>query len=259
MAVVTVGMLAAALAVSAPALADVPAPASDEQVTPPSAPGDQQEPLQVAPPSRANGATTARIVAPTLARRRLGSAKPARRVQASTAWSHQPQVLLVLDATTRGGRDWVKVLLGDRPNGSTGWVPLDYVHLSHTDYWIEVRRGARRVTVYRAGKRVRSFRAVIGKRKTPTPLGLSAIYERNRQPNPRAFLGPWVLSLTSHSNVLDNYDGGPGRVAIHGRAGASFRDPLGSARSHGCIRVNNGDIAWMAKRITAGTPVQVRR
>jgi L,D-transpeptidase catalytic domain len=109
------------------------------------------------------------------------------------------------------------------------------------------------------GKRVHRFRAVIGKPSTPTPLGLAAIYERNRQPNPRAFLGPWSLSLTAHSNVLESYGGGPGRVAIHGRAGASLRDPLGSARSHGCIRVNNRNVLWMAKRIPPGTPVRIRR
>jgi hypothetical protein len=60
---------------------------------------------------------------------------------------------------------------------------------------------------------------VVGARRTPTPTGLAAIYERNRQPNPRAFLGPWALSFTSLSNVLESYGGGPGRVAIHGRAG----------------------------------------
>jgi hypothetical protein len=106
---------------------------------------------------------------------------------------------------------------------------------------------------------VRSFRAVVGAPSTPTPLGLGAIYERNRQPDPGAFLGPWALSLTLLSNVLENYGGGPGRVAIHGRAGASLRDPLGSARSHGCIRVNNDDVRWMAARVPTGTPVRVKR
>jgi L,D-transpeptidase catalytic domain len=134
-------------------------------------------------------------------------------VQASTSWSHQPQVLLVLAATTRDGRDWVKVRLGDRPNTAAGWIPGDHVRLDHTSYWVEVRRGARRVTIFRKGKRIRSFRAVIGKPSTPTPLGLAAIYESNRQPNPRDFLGPWALSLTALSNVLESYGGGPGRVA----------------------------------------------
>jgi lipoprotein-anchoring transpeptidase ErfK/SrfK len=168
-------------------------------------------------------------------------------------------VLLVLDAATSEFRDWVKLLLANRPNGSAGWVPRDRVVLSRTRYWVTVHVRKRRVAVFRDGERVRRFRAVVGAPRTPTPRGLAAIYERNRQPDPHAFLGPWALPLTSFSEVLESYGGGPGRVAIHGRAGVSLRDPLGSARSHGCIRVDNDDIRWMAARIPAGTPVRVRR
>jgi lipoprotein-anchoring transpeptidase ErfK/SrfK len=251
------GFFAALLVAPSAALADKAPPAT---IPPPPAPGVKQPRLfHVRAPSRAHGATIARIIAPTYARRYVDTPKHARRVQASTAWSHQPQVLLVLAATTRAGQDWVKVRLGDRPNNAAGWVPRSHVRLGHTYYWVEVRRHSRRVTVYRKGRRMRSFKAVIGKPSTPTPLGLAAIYERNRQPNPRDFLGPWALSLTAHSNVLESYGGGPGRVAIHGRAGASLRDPLGSARSHGCIRIANTNVSWMAKHIPPGTPVRIKR
>jgi lipoprotein-anchoring transpeptidase ErfK/SrfK len=100
---------------------------------------------------------------------------------------------------------------------------------------------------------------VIGAPGTPTPRGLAAIYERNRQPDPHGFIGPWSLSLTAHSNVLESFGGGPGRVAIHGREGASLRDPLGSARSHGCVRVSSRAVTWLALRAVPGTPVDVRR
>jgi lipoprotein-anchoring transpeptidase ErfK/SrfK len=62
--------------------------------------------------------------------------------------------------------------------------------------------------------------------------------------------------------VLARYDGGDGRVALHGRGGASLRDPLGSARSHGCVRLENTAIDWLVRAISsarlAGTPVDVR-
>jgi lipoprotein-anchoring transpeptidase ErfK/SrfK len=215
--------------------------------------------FHVRAPSRAHGATTARIIAPTFARRFIGSRKHASRVHTATSWSHQPQVLLVLAAARRDGRDWLKVRLASRPNGSWGWIPRDHAALGHTPYWIDVRTRARRVTIYRDGKRIRRYRAVVGKPSTPTPIGLAAIYERNPQPNRHAFLGPWALALTIFSDVLDNYGGGPGRVAIHGRAGASLRDPLGSARSHGCIRIDNRPVSWMARHIPRGTPVRIRR
>jgi lipoprotein-anchoring transpeptidase ErfK/SrfK len=92
----------------------------------------------------------------------------------------------------------------------------------------------------------------------PAPLIAGhAIYERNAQPSANGFLGPWVLSLTASSNVLENFEGGPGRVGIHGRGGASLLDPLGSARSHGCIRISNAPVRWLARRARPGTPVRV--
>jgi lipoprotein-anchoring transpeptidase ErfK/SrfK len=256
-AITIVAMLTTGLIAPAAALAQEPVPQPTPAPTPP--PPEKERPFEVPAPPRAKGSTVARIVAPTFARARLTSARRGSRVSTVTAWSKQPQVLLVLDAATVDGRDWVKLLLANRPNGSAGWVPRDRVALDRTRYWVTIRLHARRVIVYRDGRRARRFRAVVGAPGTPTPRGLAAIYERNRQPDPNAFLGPWALSLTSLSDVLKSYGGGPGRTAIHGRAGASLSDPLGSARSHGCIRVNNDDIRWMADRIPAGTPVRVTR
>jgi len=243
------------LSVSAASAAAQAPPENTPPPTPAAKPPDKE--LDIAAPSRKHGATTARIAAPTSARPRPGSRKRGVRVSTQTAWSGQPQVLLVLDAATRKGEDWVKVLLPVRPNGSSGWIPRDRVVLGRTPYWVDVRLGARRVTVYRNGKRARRFGAVIGAPGTPTPRGLAAIYERNRQPDSGAFLGPWALPLTAFSNVLESFGGGPGRVGIHGRSGASLNDPLGSARSHGCIRISNGPVSWMAAKLPAGTPVDI--
>ena len=52
-----------------------------------------------------------------------------------------------------------------------------------------------------------------------------------------------------------------GTVGVHGRGGASLLDPLGSARSHGCIRLANTAIDWLAHAVGAarlpGIPVLV--
>jgi lipoprotein-anchoring transpeptidase ErfK/SrfK len=80
--------------------------------------------------------------------------------------------------------------------------------------------------------------------------------------NSADLLGSYVLPLTAHSNVLQEFGGGDGRVGIHGRGGASLLDPLGSARSHGCIRMSNRPIKWLVRRVGAhrvpGIPVRVR-
>jgi lipoprotein-anchoring transpeptidase ErfK/SrfK len=130
------------------------------------------------------------------------------------------------------------------------------VVLLHT--WVIVDRRARTVTVQRNGRRLRRFRAVVGKAATPTADGLAAIHEKDPQPDSTAFLGPWALSLTILSNVLHNFGGGPGRVAIHGRDAASLLNPLGSAASHGCIRIDNGPVTWMAHHLPQGTPAEIR-
>jgi lipoprotein-anchoring transpeptidase ErfK/SrfK len=218
------------------------------------------EPGAVGPNMRGEEpATTARVVVATAARRRPAGGRRIWRVATVTAWSGHAQTLLVVDRAVRDGREWLKVLLPIRPVGATGWIPRDKAVLDSTRYRMSLRLSTRRLTVYRDGRPVRRFRAVVGAPGTPTPRGLAAIYERNRQPDPGGFLGPWSLALTAMSDVLESFGGGPGRVAIHGREGASLSDPLGSARSHGCIRIDSGAVAWLARHTPPGTPVRIRR
>lgn len=207
----------------------------------------------------AKSAWTATPTYPTAARsapRR--DARRIARVTTTAAWDGGPVGLLVLGARhDSAGRLWVRVQLPERPNGRAGWIDADYAKLSRTPWRIVIDRGRRRAAVFRAGRRVRSWRVVVGKSGTPTPRGLFAVYERVRQPA-GSELGPWVLQLTAHSNTLMNYGGGPGRVALHGRAGPLLLDPLGSARSHGCIRMQNRIVRWLAARARPGTPVEIR-
>jgi lipoprotein-anchoring transpeptidase ErfK/SrfK len=179
------------------------------------------------------------------------------RLPTHAQWGGGPHVLLVLDSRMYKGKAWLRVALPNRPNGSSGWIREDFVRLRKTQWRVTVNRTAHTVTVYRDGRKQRSFQAVIGKDATPTPRGLYAIYEKLPQPDPKGFLGPWALHLTAFSDVLFNFGGGPGRVAIHGRDGTSLADPLGSSASHGCVRVDDVNIIWMAHVIPLGTPVLI--
>jgi hypothetical protein len=155
------------------------------------------------------------------------------------------------------GRLYVRVLLARRPNGSAGWIAADDATLSRTRWSVHVDTEARRVSVAHDGRTVNSFRAVVGRASSPTPHGRFAISELLEQQPPTRFLGGWVLPLTAFSGTYREFDGGPGRVAIHGRGGSSLRDPLGSAASHGCIRVSNSDASWLAHHLQAGVPVTI--
>ena len=209
------------------------------------------------PPGSAT-AWTARLVAPVTALSAPVSGRLVDRQSAFGSWSGGQVSLLVLGARTGSdGELWLRVLLPVRPNGTSGWVPADTVELGTTDWRIEISTERRTVEVFDHGSRVRTWAAVVGAPGTPTPHGLFAVYERVPLPDPAGFYGPWELHLTALSNVLTAFDGGPGRVAIHGRGGTSLRDPLGTARSHGCIRIDNSAIRFLATHVPIGTPVVV--
>ena len=170
--------------------------------------------------------------------------------------------LLVLRAARDSeGRCWLRVRLPSRPNNATAWVRADRVVLRPTRWRIVVAPGARTISVYRDGDLRRRFRVVVGAPGTPTPRGVFSIVGVWRW-YPADFLGSYILPLTAHSKVLQEFGGGDGRVGIHGRGGASLLDPLGSARSHGCIRLSNKAINWIVRKVGAhglpGVPVRVR-
>jgi lipoprotein-anchoring transpeptidase ErfK/SrfK len=211
-------------------------------------------------PSRADGALVAKVVVATVARAHPGAGARVWRVGTFTQWSHGPQQLLVLErALDSRGIEWLKVRLPIRPNGSSGWIRADFTFVSRTPYWIDASLGRRLVSVYKRGRLLREFRAVVGAPSTPTPVGLHAVYDPIPQGDPNGFEGPWVIHLTATSYVFKKFDGGDGRIGIHGRGGGSLRDPLGTARSHGCIRVDNGAVRWLIRVIPRGTPVNVHR
>jgi len=174
---------------------------------------------------------------------------------ADAAW-----LLVIGRSRAAHGRCWVQVRLPWRPNGSAGWINADKITPQRTPWRIVVSTTRRTLTLFRAGNVVRTVAVVVGKPSTPTPNGLFAVWWAIPW-HPDNFLGSWVLDLTAHSNALQQFDGGNGTVAIHGRGGASLEDPLGTADSHGCVRLSNDAIDWLVQTIgpsrLPGTPVQI--
>jgi len=209
-------------------------------------------------PGRA-GAWRAEIEARTAVFDRLPatSARPSRSLSPRDA----PWLLVLGRPRDAADHCWLQVRLPWRPNHASGWVDAGRVSVEQTPWRIEVSTRRRTLTLYKHGARAGSVPVVVGKPSTPTPTGLFAVTWAIRW-HPGDFLGSWVLELTAHSEVLQRFDGGDGTVGIHGRGGASLLDPLGSARSHGCIRLANRAIDWVVRRIGAsrlpGTPVDVR-
>ncbi|GAA2136405.1 L,D-transpeptidase [Actinomadura napierensis] len=151
--------------------------------------------------------------------------------------------------------DWLKVLLPIRPNGSTGWVKTSDVRLSTTTRRLEIDPKAFRFTVFDGGTVLRTGKVATGEGGTPTPAGRFYFTELVEPPNPDGGYGAYAFGLSGFSPTLRSFAGGPGQLAVHGTNKASA---LGGKASHGCVRVSNADITWMAKNLAIGTPVVVK-
>ncbi|MBO2455167.1 L,D-transpeptidase [Actinomadura barringtoniae] len=151
--------------------------------------------------------------------------------------------------------DWLKVLLPVRPNGSTGWVKASDVTLSSTTHRVEIDPKAFTFTVFDGDKVLRTGKVATGEGGTPTPAGRFYFTELVKPPNPKGDYGAYAFGLSGFSPTLRTFAGGPGQLAVHGTNRASA---LGGKASHGCVRVSNDDITWMAKNLAIGTPVVVK-
>lgn len=110
--------------------------------------------------------------------------------------------------------------------------------------------------VYRHALPVRRFPAVIGKPSTPTPKGDFFVEESLALPATEAG-APDALALSARSEVFQEFEGGPGQIAIHGVD--NIGGVPGTAVSHGCIRLATRPMHWLAFHIAPGTPVTVTR
>ncbi|MEA2493410.1 MAG: hypothetical protein QOJ29_1321 [Thermoleophilaceae bacterium] len=187
-------------------------------------------------------------------------AKPARGsatlrlVQARRPLTGVRTVLPVIGHSTMQGVGWLHVRLPGRPNGHTGWIRKSATTALITSWHVIVRTSTRRVVVYRHGRRLRTFKAVVGKPSTPTPHGEYFVEEAIRLR--AADVGaPFALALSARSNVLQEFDGGPGQIGLHGLANVG--GVLGTAVSHGCVRLNADAMRWLVARIGPGVPVTI--
>ncbi len=159
-------------------------------------------------------------------------------------------------ATTSAGARRLRVLLPGRPNSAKGWIAQRGTVATTTRWHIVIRTRSRKVFVYRSGRRVRTFGAVVGKPSTPTPHGRFFVEESVRMLAGSAG-APFALALSARSNVFQEFEGGPGQIAMHGVA--NLGGTPGTAISHGCVRLANHNIAWLAARVAPGVRVDITR
>ncbi|HEX8205137.1 MAG TPA: L,D-transpeptidase [Solirubrobacteraceae bacterium] len=162
-----------------------------------------------------------------------------------------PEVYLALSSREVDGVEWVRIRVPQRPNGTKGWVrrsSLGPLHLVRTR--LLVNRRTLRATLFRKGQKVWSSRIGVGAPSTPTPAG--RFWVRSRLRGMGGVYGPVAFGTAAYS-VLSEWPGG-GVIGIHGTDEPGL---LPGRVSHGCVRVPNGAIRRLARKMPIGTPVRI--
>ena len=150
---------------------------------------------------------------------------------------------------------WYKVLLNQRPNGSTGWVRAQDVNLVTTDYRVTIDLSDYSIVVQKGKNVVMNDKVGLGTSDNPTPPGQYYIVELLQPPDPNGAYGPYAYGLSGYSETLETFGGGPGQLGLHGTNNPSA---IGTNVSHGCIRLSNSNITKLAQLLPLGTPVQIK-
>ena len=114
---------------------------------------------------------------------------------------------------------------------------------------------AKRLTLFRRGRRVFSTTVAVGSPATPTPTGRYYVNQRLIPSYSGGPYGPAAIGISAYSTVLTGWtQGGP--IAIHGT-----NEPwsIGRAVSNGCIRMPNPVLRKLFAQTPSGTPVLIRR
>ncbi len=148
----------------------------------------------------------------------------------------------------------MRVLLPERPNGSSGWVRAADVELRTLHDEIEVDLAAHLLTWRHDDAIVLQSPVAVGALETPTPTGRFYVTDLLDTPDGGGY-GPYAIGISAHSGTLSEFGGGDGQIGLHGTS-----DPasIGQSVSHGCVRVPNELVARLATSLPLGTPVTLR-
>jgi lipoprotein-anchoring transpeptidase ErfK/SrfK len=138
-----------------------------------------------------------------------------------------------------------------------------------TPRFISVNKSAYNVSFWKFSlalgkyKRIRSYRVAIGAKGHETPLGMYFVQAKTRKPEwlvPKSDWAPQEMwgKIIPYGDINNPFDGP--FIAFdqkngYGLHGTKNVDSIGSAASHGCIRMKPDDAKDLYKRAPVGTPV----
>jgi lipoprotein-anchoring transpeptidase ErfK/SrfK len=127
---------------------------------------------------------------------------------------------------------------------------------------VTVSRAGRTARLFKRGELVRSYRVAVGEPRYPTPMGSFTVQGKQVNPAWNVPQSEWAGELAGRTipgGAPDNplkarWIGFNGSVGFHGTSSVGS---LGTAASHGCVRMSEGDVIDLYERVEVGTPVLV--
>ncbi|HTL89244.1 MAG TPA: L,D-transpeptidase [Leptolyngbya sp.] len=127
---------------------------------------------------------------------------------------------------------------------------------------LEIRLSQRRVNVYQGEHKVKSYSIAVGRPGWETPVGTYTVRQKIRNP-------AWVHPLKSGETIpggdpenplgrfwIGFWTDGKNWIGFHGTPNP---ESVGTAASHGCIRMYNRDVEELFTKVSLGTEVIVRK
>jgi lipoprotein-anchoring transpeptidase ErfK/SrfK len=162
-----------------------------------------------------------------------------------------PTVVFAVAAThDPAGRLWYLVDVPAPGNATHGWVDARATHLHAVRARIVVDRGARTLTLYLRDRLRLRTKVAVGRPGMPTPTG--SFYVRAGYHATEPALGAYAFETSAFSK-LSEWPGG-GIIGIHGTPEPRL---LGTAASHGCVRVSNHAARALARLVPVGAAVSI--
>jgi len=131
--------------------------------------------------------------------------------------------------------------------------------LRKLDAGVTIDRSARTLTFLRGDHRVRRFPVAVGMSEYPTPLGSRRVVDKQVDPVWTPPDSPWAAELDTISAGPGNplgtrWIGLGGAIGVHGTYATGS---IGTAASHGCIRMTIDDVEWLYEQLPMGSRVRI--
>jgi lipoprotein-anchoring transpeptidase ErfK/SrfK len=140
--------------------------------------------------------------------------------------------------------------------------------VTEADVWernptvVTVSRSGLTARVFKRGKLVRSYRVAVGEPRYPTPVGKFVVQTKQVDPPWNVPQSDWAGELAGttvpggapNNPLKARWIGFNGSVGFHGTDSIGS---LGTAASHGCVRMAPADVIDLYERVEVGTPVVV--